>query len=100
LRADLNPAAPFFMKKPDSIPETDYSYDLMVDKVPYHIRVTPFLFNEEKRFRISVNGDSGHVFVWDPEIVGLHAIDDDASTLPNSLEKAISDRLAKTINLS
>ena len=88
------------MKRPDNIPETDYTYDLMVDKVPYRIRVTPFLFNDEKRFRISVNGDSGHVFVWDPEIVGLHAIDDDASTLPNSLEKAISDRLAKTINLS
>ncbi len=73
------------------------SFDLMVDKVPYLIRVTSFLFNDEKRFRISVNGDNGHVFAWDPEIVGLHALDDDASVLPDSLEKAISDKLAKTV---
>lgn len=73
------------------------AFDLIVDKVPYLIRVTPFLFNDEKRFRISVNGDNGHVFAWDPDIVGLHALDDDASVLPDSLEKAISDKLAKTI---
>ena len=73
------------------------TFDLMVDKVPYSIRVTPFLFNEEKRFRISVNGDNGHIFAWDPEIVGLHALDDDASDLPDSLEKAISDKLARTV---
>ncbi len=72
-------------------------YDIKVDKVPYHIRVTPFLFNDEKRFRVSINGDSGHVFAWDPDIVGLHALDDDAAILPNGLEKAISDRLAKTV---
>lgn len=76
---------------------TEETFDLMVDKVPYLIRVTPFLFNDEKRFRISVNGDNGHVFAWDPDIVGLHALDDDASDLPDSLEKAISDKLAKTI---
>lgn len=86
------------MKK-TTIPVTEQTYNLVVDKVPYLIRVTPFLFNEEKRFRISVNGDNGHVFAWDPDIVGLHAIDDDASTLPDSLEKAISDKLAKTIVL-
>ena len=83
------------MKKSD-IPIVEESYDIVVDKVPYLVRVTSFLFNEEKRFRVSVNNDSGHVFAWDPEIVGLHALDDDASTLPDGLEKAISDKLAKT----
>ncbi len=81
--------------KTTKIPEENF--DIIVDKIPYRINVTSFLFNEEKRFNISVNGDSGHVFAWDPGIVGLHALDDDASTLPDSLEKAISDRLAKTI---
>lgn len=85
------------MKKTKTAPEWDENFDIIVDKVPYRIKVTPFLFNEEKRFRISVNGDSGHVFAWDPDIVGLHALDDDASTLPDSLEKAISDKLAKTV---
>lgn len=73
------------------------NFDLVVDKVPYSIRVTPFWYNDEKRFRISVNGDDGHVFAWDPELVALHSLDDDASVLPDSLEKAISDRLAKTV---
>jgi len=84
------------MKKTNTA-ATEATFDLVVDKVPYLIRVTPFLFNDEKRFRISVNGDNGHVFAWDPEIVGLHALDDEASVLPDSLEKAISDKLAKTV---
>lgn len=81
--------------KTTEIPEENF--DIIVGKIPYRINVTPFLFNEEKRFRISINGDDGHVFAWDPGIVSLHALDDDASTLPDSLEKAISDKLAKTI---
>jgi hypothetical protein len=84
------------MKK-TSVSTIEENFDLMVDKVPYSIRVTPFWFNDEKRFRISVNGDNGHVFAWDPDLVGLHALDDDAAVLPDSLEKAISDRLAKTV---
>ncbi len=77
----------------------EQTYQILVDKVPYLIRVTPFTFNDQKRFRVSINGDEGHVFAWDPEIVGLHAIDDDASTLPDGLEKAISDKLTKTVNM-
>ena len=84
------------MKK-TSILATESNYSIVVDKVPYLLRVTPYLYNDEKRFRVSINGDSGHVFAWDPEIVGLHAIDDDAVVLPGRLEKAISDKLAKTI---
>ncbi len=76
---------------------TEYTYDLIVDKVPYSVKVTPFMFNNEKRFRISINGDNGHIFAWDPDIIGLHALDDDAATLPDSLEKAISDKLSKTV---
>jgi len=97
MQAEHKPPAILVMKKTKTAPEWDENFDIIVDKVPYRIKVTPFLFNEEKRFRISVNGDSGHVFAWDPDIVGLHALDDDASTLPDSLEKAISDKLAKTV---
>jgi len=97
MQAEHKPPALVIMKKTKSAPEWEENFDIMVDKVPYRINVTSFLFNEEKRFRISVNGDSGHVFAWDPGIVALHALDDDASTLPDSLEKAISNRLAKTM---
>ena len=73
------------------------SFDLTVNKVPYHIEATPFLFNEERRFEIKVNGDDGHVFAWDPTIVGLRPLDDESATLPDELERAISDRLVKTV---
>ncbi len=87
------------MGKTNNGNKMEENFDLVVDKVPYSIRVTPFWFNDEKRFRISVNDDNGHVFAWDPDIVGLHALDDDAAVLPDSLEKAISDRLAKTVTV-
>ena len=73
------------------------SFDLTVNKVPYHVDILPFSFNEEKRFEISINGDDGHIFAWDPDIVGLRALDESASTLPDDLEKAISDKLVKTV---
>lgn len=97
MQAEHKSPALLVMKKTKNAPELEENFDIIVDKVPYRINVAAFLFNEEKRFRISINGDSGHVFAWDPDIVGLHALDDDASTLPDSLEKAISDRLSKTI---
>jgi hypothetical protein len=84
------------MKKSNQ-PGATRSFDLVVDKVPYHIDVKPMTFNEEKRFEIQVNGDDGHVFVWDPEVVSLRAIDDDAAVLPDGLEKAISDTMVKTL---
>jgi hypothetical protein len=71
------------------------SFDLTVNKVPYHVDVAPFLFNDEKRFEIVVNGDEGHVFAWDPEITALRPLDDESATLPDELEKAISNRLLK-----
>ncbi|HET6995074.1 MAG TPA: hypothetical protein VFI06_08845 [Chitinophagaceae bacterium] len=71
------------------------NFDLLVDGVPYIINSIPFLFNDEWRFRISVNGDEGHVFTWDSEAHMLRGIDDEASTLPVGLEEAISDKLQR-----
>ena len=84
------------MKKAD-IQAGKTSFDVTVNKVPYHIDALPFLFNEEKRFEIRVNGDEGHVFAWDRGIVGLRSLDDEAATLPEELERAISDKLVKTV---
>ena len=67
--------------------------NLMVDDVPYIIKATPFSFNGGTRFYISVNGGADHVFTWDPELVRFRSIDDSAGTLPNTLEKAISEKL-------
>ena len=76
-----------------------YSYDLVVDGIPYQVEVVPYLYNDQKRFFITVNGEGEHVYVWDEEVVQLRAIDDSPSDLPDTFEKELSDRLVKTIIL-
>jgi len=75
------------------------SYDLRVDRVPYHVEVSPFISNDEKRFVINVNGGLDHVYTWDDEAVQIRALDDEAVVLPDGLEKELSDRIMKTIIL-
>jgi hypothetical protein len=69
------------------------NFDLLVDGVPYTVRSIPYLFNEELRFRIILNGASEHVFTWDSQIGMLRAINDDSSVLPAGLEEALSEKL-------
>lgn len=69
------------------------TFNLVVDKVPYIVKARSFDFNGETRFYISVNGNPEHVFTWDPDVKALRSIDDGASTIPNSLEEAISREL-------
>ena len=69
------------------------NFNLLVDGVPYTVKSIPFLFNEELRFRIILNGASEHVFTWDSEIGMLRAINDDSSVLPAGLEEAVSEKL-------
>lgn len=71
----------------------DRRFDLVLDGVPYFIRSIPFLFNDEWRFRISINGEMEHLFTWDYSSNMLRAIDHDSSTLPAGLEEAVSNKL-------
>lgn len=73
------------------------NFEFLVDNVPYQVKVAPETFNDEQRFRIRINGDEGHLYAWDAETVSLRALDDDAATIPDALEKAISDKLVKTV---
>ena len=68
-------------------------FNLVVDDVPYLVKATPFTFNTETRYYISVNAGEEHVFTWDPQVIRLRAIDDEASILRDPLEEAISSRL-------
>ena len=76
-----------------SINANEQRFNLLVDKVPYMITAKPFRFNGEIRYRVSVNGGAEHVFTWDSSLGELRAIDDEASTLPDNVEEAISERL-------
>ena len=73
--------------------------NLVVDKVPYLVKITPEKFNDDQRFFVEVNGDGGHMYAWYPDLVRLHALDDESATLPVALEEAISDMIVKTINI-
>jgi hypothetical protein len=73
--------------------KNERTFNLVVDDVPYVVKASPFSFNEEIRYYINVNGASDHVFTWDSELKMLRAIDDDAGTLPDAVEEAISTRL-------
>jgi hypothetical protein len=74
-------------------PGSEKNFNLLVDGVPYTVRSIPFLFNNEFRFRVILNGTSEHVFTWDSEIGMLRAINDDSSVLPAGLEEALSEKL-------
>lgn len=76
----------------------EMSFDMLVDKVPYLVKVTPFNFNGETRFYISINDGESHVFTWDSEVRELRAIDDEASVLPVGLEEEISRELQALVS--
>ena len=69
------------------------NFEILVDSVPYMVKVTPFEFNAETRFKVQYNGSNEHIFTWDSSIGRLTAIDDDAATIPDNLEVAIAERL-------
>ena len=76
------------------VPQTgERRFNILVDRVPYMIKATPFTFNGEIRYMVSFNGSPEHVFTWDSSLGQLRAIDDDSSTLPVNLEEAISEKL-------
>ena len=80
-------------KKDNRFRHHERNFGLVVDGVPYTVKSIPFLFNEELRFRIILNGTSEHVFTRDSQIGMLRAINDDSSVLPAGLEEALSDKL-------
>ncbi|MDB5208605.1 MAG: hypothetical protein JWR72_3680 [Flavisolibacter sp.] len=71
----------------------DQTFQLVLAGVPYFIKAEPFSFNDEPRFKVSYNGGDEHIFAWDASISRLSAIDDDAISIPDDLEAAISSRL-------
>ena len=70
-----------------------FLFELLVDGVPYEVRIIPFQYNDDIRFRVSYNGGPVFIFVYDQELKRLSAIGDGAGTIPDSLENAISQKL-------
>jgi hypothetical protein len=71
----------------------EQKFGFEIDEVPYEVNIIPFKFNEETRYRVSYNGGDEDIFVWDPEVGRIRAIDDAASTLPDALGLEISRKI-------
>ncbi len=71
----------------------EHTFELLVDALPYIVKVIPFKFNSEKRFRVSYNGSKENIFAWDSDLKRLRAIDDDASMVPGTLELFIAEKI-------
>ena len=67
--------------------------EFAVDGVPYEVKVEPYEYNTETRYKISYGDSPEYIFTWDSELGRLAAIDDDSSTLPDDVEVAIAERL-------
>jgi hypothetical protein len=72
---------------------SEQTLHLVIDSVPYILKVVPFEFNGETRFQVSYNGSADYIFTWDSSIGRLAAIDDDAASLPFNVEVAIAEKL-------
>lgn len=74
----------------------EQTFELLLNGVPYFVKATPFDFNGDKRFTVTYNGGDEHIFTWDAEQGRLSAIDDDAISIADELEEAISSKLLNT----
>ncbi len=68
-------------------------FELLVDGTPYEVRVTPFEFNAETRYKVKFNGSEEHIFTWDSSMKRLRSIDSASSYIPDNLEAAIAQKL-------
>lgn len=71
----------------------EQSFQLLLNGVPYVVRATPFEFNTETRFSISINESEDFIFVYNAAVGRYVAIGDETSTMPDDLEVAIAERL-------
>ncbi|MEZ2440262.1 hypothetical protein AB6805_00970 [Chitinophaga sp. RCC_12] len=71
----------------------EITLDLLLNQVPYLVKVVPFPFNAETRFRVSYNDSPEYIFAWDSAVRQFVSIGDDSSTIPNELEEAIAVQL-------
>ena len=76
--------------------KNERKFNVLLDGVGYTVAATPFDFNSQVRYNVKVNQGDPAVFVWDTEMSMFKSLDDDTSTLPDGLMRAINDELLKT----
>ena len=77
-------------------PKTEF-FELIVDGTPVEVTATPYTFNLETRFRVSVNGSPVHIFAWDKELKRLRAIDNASIEIPDNVDEAVGKKLQRRL---
>jgi hypothetical protein len=73
-------------------------FEIVLDGVPYSIVAAPFDYNTETRYKVNYDGNE-HIFTWDSRLGRLAPINDDSSTIPDSLEEAIAQKLQSSTKI-
>ena len=73
-------------------PKTEF-IEMMVDGMPLEVKATPYIFNDERRYRVSFNGSPVHVFAYDEELKHYRAIDSVSAEIPDNIDEAIGRKL-------
>jgi hypothetical protein len=73
-------------------------FEIVLDGVPYSIVAAPFDYNTETRYKVNYDGTE-HIFTWDSRLGRLAPINDDSSTIPDSLEEAIAQKLQSSTKI-
>lgn len=67
------------------------SINVMVDGVGYAVTASPFDFNAQVRYNVTVNQEESAVFAWDKEMSMFKSLSEDTSTFPDGLMRGIND---------
>lgn len=67
--------------------------EMTVGNIPYEVKVVPYEYNTETRFRVSYGDSPEYIFTWDSSLGRLAAINDESSTLPDDVEVARAEKL-------
>lgn len=67
--------------------------NIVVDGIAYLVDVSPFEFNNEKRFHVIVNDGPTDIFAWDNEMKMYNGLDDQSAILPDGLVIELNKKL-------
>jgi hypothetical protein len=71
-----------------------YSFEALVDGVPYLIKATPYTYNDEIRFLVNINNTNNeYIFVWDSSLQRLAVLNTEGIEIPDNVEEVIAAKL-------
>lgn len=70
-----------------------HRFTVNVDHVQYFVTAEPFSFNDQVRYKITVNDRQPDILVWDTDVDMYRPVGDDATVLPDGLLRGINDKL-------